>query len=241
MNKLIALAWYWHIIILLTIGIVLFVAVRYTVTGDIYTQATAVEEQIVPIKQKNEQARIATERIDTFRALFQTKNAEYDELKVLLPEKTEITNVLKGLQDTTHSSGLIMKVFKPSDNDTQQGFITHRQVEVEVVSNYSNLRNFFTQMAKLQRIVSISNVNVTQLEKQTADKTLNSKFNLMAYYATPEAELAAAQVPCAPPGPCAPPVPGQQPPVPGQQPPVPGAPPAPNGQPAPPQAPPIVK
>jgi type IV pilus assembly protein PilO len=224
MNKLIALAWYWHVVILVTIGVLLFVAVQYTVTGDMYTQAQGLEDQVVLLKQKNEQARIVTQRIDEFRALFQAKNAEYDELKVLLPEAQEITNVLKGLQDTTRTSSLILRRFTPR-KDVQQGFIAQKQVEVEVSSNYGNLRNFFSQMAKLQRIVSVSEVNIRQTPNQTANKTIDSRFLLTAYYATPETSQPAV------PAPGAPPVPGQPAPA-GQQPP------APNGQQPPPATPP---
>lgn len=62
-----------------------------------------------------------------------------------------------------------------------------KPVEVEVDSNFTNLRAFFDKMAKLPRIVSISDFKITQLEKQTAAKTVHSQFMLTAYYADPNA------------------------------------------------------
>ena len=50
---------------------------------------------------------------------------EYEELKVLLPEQREITNVLQGLQDTANGSQMIVMRFAPRD-DTQQD-IDHGQ------------------------------------------------------------------------------------------------------------------
>ncbi|MEO7673803.1 MAG: type 4a pilus biogenesis protein PilO, partial [Pyrinomonadaceae bacterium] len=76
--------------------------------------------------------------------------------------------------------------FSPKD-DTQQDAITAKVVEVEVDSNFTNLREFFDKMAKLPRIVSISNFRINQLEKQTAEKTVHAMFELKAYYADPEA------------------------------------------------------
>lgn len=67
-----------------------------------------------------------------------------------------------------------------------------KPVEVEVDSNFNNLRAFFDKMAKLPRIVSISDFKINQLDKQTAEKTLHAQFLLTAYYADPEA-LAAKQ------------------------------------------------
>ena len=61
-----------------------------------------------------------------------------------------------------------------------------KPVEIEVDSNFNNLRAFFESMAKLPRIVSVSDFKLNQLDKQTAEKTLHAQFLLTAYYATPE-------------------------------------------------------
>jgi type IV pilus assembly protein PilO len=126
---------------------------------------------------------------------------------VLLPEQREITNVLQGLQDNAKDSRLIVMRFSPRD-DTQQDSIMAKPVEVEVDSNFNNLREFFDKMAKLPRIVSVSDFKINQLDKQTAEKTLHAQFLLTAYYADPEA-LAAKPEPEKPgkggkPGPKAP-------------------------------------
>ena len=60
-----------------------------------------------------------------------------------------------------------------------------KPVEIEVDSNFGNLRAFFESMAKLPRIVSISDFKLNQIDKQTSDKTLHAQFLLTAYYAAP--------------------------------------------------------
>jgi type IV pilus assembly protein PilO len=131
---------------------------------------------------------------------------EYDELKVLLPEEREITNVLQGLQDTAGESRLIVSRFSPRE-DVLQDSMMAKPVEIEVDSNFNNLRAFFDKMAKLQRIVSITDFKLNQLDKQSADRTLHAQFLLTAYYAAPE-NLAAAALPPGVPVP-----PGTTPPV----------------------------
>ncbi len=61
-----------------------------------------------------------------------------------------------------------------------------KPVEIEVDSNFNNLHEFFDKMAKLQRIVSITDFSLKQLDKQSGDRTLHSQFLLTAYYASPE-------------------------------------------------------
>ena len=191
MEKIKALAWYYQLIILAAVGAAVYGGVYYFFTSGTRTEIAALNDQIAQLQAKNQAAQIATQRIDEFRSLFASKQAEYDELKVLLPEDREITNVLQGLQDTAKDSRLIVMRFSPRE-DTQKDSIMAKPVEIEVDSNFNNLREFFDKMAKLQRIVSISDFNLKQLDKQAGDRTLHARFLLTAYYSSPES-LAAAQ------------------------------------------------
>ncbi|MCB1023391.1 MAG: type 4a pilus biogenesis protein PilO [Acidobacteria bacterium] len=185
MEKFKGLAWHWQLLVLVGLAAVMYSGVYYFITSGKRAEIQTINEEVAQLKSKNQAAQIATQRINEFRSLFASKEQEYDELKVLLPEQREITNVLQGLQDTAGESALIVNRFSPRD-DTQQDFITAKPVEVEVDSNFANLKDFFDKMAKLPRIVSITDFSLKQLDKQSANKTLHAQFLLTAYYASPE-------------------------------------------------------
>lgn len=185
-EKFKALAWQMQLLVLVGIGSLLYFGVWYFVTSETRAEVQTLNDQVAQLKIQNEAAKVATQRINEFRSLYASKAQEYDELKVLLPEEREITNVLQGLQDTANESRLIVMRFSPRD-DAQQEFIMAKPVEIEVDSNFNNLRTFFDQMAKLQRIVSVTDFKLNQLEKQTGDRTLHASFLLTAYYAAPDA------------------------------------------------------
>lgn len=224
MEKIKALDWYYQLAILVGIAAAIYAGVWYFVTSPAKAEIQGINDQIAQLQAKNQAAQVATQRINEFRSLFASKSVEYDELKVLLPEDREITNVLQGLQDTARNSRLILSRFSPRE-DKQEEAIMAKPVEIEVDSNFNNLREFFDKMAKLQRIVSITDFSLKQLDKQGGDRTLHAQFLLTAYYAAPEN---AAQKPGAP-------APNGQPAPAGQTPPAPAGqtPPAAN-QPAPP-------
>lgn len=207
LEKFKALAWHMQLIVLVGIAALVYLSVWYFVTSGTRTEIQALEDQIAQKTSQNEAARIATQRINEFRSLYASKSQEYDELKVLLPEQREITNVLAGLQDTANGSRLVVMRFTPRE-DVQQDSIMAKPVEIEVDSNFNNLRDFFDKMAKLQRIVSITDFDLTTLTSQSDTRTLHAKFLLTAYYAAPE-DLKPQ------------PKPGQQPVPNGQQPVVP--------------------
>lgn len=207
MEKIKALTWYWQLAILVVLAaLIYYFGVYYFVTSPTRVEIQGLNDQISQLQAKNQAAQIATQRINEFRSLYATKQQEYDELKILLPEEREITNVLQGLQDTARGSRLILSRFTPRD-DTQQDSIMAKPVEIEVDSNFNNLREFFDKIAKLQRIVSITDFSLKQLDKQSGDRTLHSQFLLTAYYASPEVLTPPAPVATAPGTAPAPPVP----------------------------------
>ena len=215
LDKIKNLKWHFQLIILVSIAALLYMGVWYFVTSETRAEVALLNDEVAQLRAKNEVARVATQRINEFRALFASKSEEYEELKVLLPEQREITNVLQGLQDTANGSRMMVMRFAPRD-DTQQDMIMAKPVEVEVDSNFNNLRAFFDAMAKLPRIVSITDFKINQLEKQTEAKTLHAQCLLTAYYAAPTDLNAKPQqpgMPAAPGQPGAAPAPGVLPPA----------------------------
>ncbi len=206
LEKIKNLQWHYQLVLLVGIASLLYFSVWYFVTSVTREEVRVKNEEVAALQAKNEAARVATQRINEFRALYASKAVEYEELKVLLPEQREITNVLQGLQDNARDSRMIVMRFSPRD-DTQQDVIMAKPVEIEVDSNFNNLRAFFDKMAKLPRIVSVSDFKINQLEKQTAEKTLHAQFLLTAYYADPET----MNKPAAPGKPGAPKKPGAAP------------------------------
>ncbi|MGI8811103.1 MAG: type 4a pilus biogenesis protein PilO [Pyrinomonadaceae bacterium] len=209
-EKIKNLQWHFQLMLMVGIAALIYSGVWYFVTSTTRQEVADLNDQVAALQAKNEAARVATQRISEFRALYASKASEYEELKVLLPEQREITNVLQGLQDNARESKLIVMRFSPRDESTQDTIMA-KPVEVEVDSNFNNLRSFFDKMARLPRIVSISDFKVNQLEKQSEAKTIHAQFLLTAYYADSNALTApAAAKPGTPGAPApAPPVPAK--------------------------------
>lgn len=201
-EKIKNLQWHFQLLLLVGIATLLYLTVWYFVTSVTRAEVEVLNGEIAALQAKNEAARVATQRINEFRALYASKAVEYEELKVLLPEQREITNVLQGLQDNARDSRMIVWRFSPQA-DIQKDVIMAKPVQIEVDSNFANLREFFDKMAKLPRIVSISNFKIEQLPKQTSEKTIHALFDLTAYYATPEGMAPKPAVPGTPGAPVA--------------------------------------
>lgn len=190
LGKLPALPWYLRLVMFLAIGGVLYAGFWYFVTSGTRGQTKEMETEIAKLKSKNAQAAIVQQNLNNFKAAYKAREEEFAELKALLPEQRELTKVLEGIQDRARGNGLVLTRFNPKE-DMQEADYSGKKIEVSVVSGFAGLRAFFEQLAHYQRIVSITNFELKQLEKQSLTKTVDARFDLTAYY------LAAERAPAA--------------------------------------------
>ncbi|HEX5885538.1 MAG TPA: type 4a pilus biogenesis protein PilO [Pyrinomonadaceae bacterium] len=180
-----ALPWYLRLFAFLAIGGVMYAGFWYFVTSDTRKETKAMEDEIAQLRPRNAQLQIVQQNLNNFKAAYKAREEEYAELKALLPEQRELTMVLQGIQDRARGNGLVLTRFNPKE-DLQQDNYSGKKIEVSVVSGFAGLRAFFEQLAHYQRIVSITNFELKQLEQQSLTKTVNARFDLTAYYVSSE-------------------------------------------------------
>ena len=177
--------WYLRLVMFVAVAAVMYMGFWFFVTKPIRAEVKAFNVEIEDLRAKNAQAQIAQQRLNEFRAMYTARVQEYEELKALLPEQRELTMVLQSVQDRARGNGLVVKKFLPKE-DVQQGNYNGKKIEVSVSSTFAGLRNFFEQMAHYQRIVSITNFNLQQIDQQSSSKTVDATFDLTAYYVSAE-------------------------------------------------------
>jgi type IV pilus assembly protein PilO len=180
-----SLPWYLRLVMFVVVAVVLYGGFWYFFTKPIRAETQVMNVEIASLVQRNAQAQIASQRLNEFRAVYKARVEEYEELKALLPEQRELTMVLQSVQDRARSNGLVLRKFSPKD-DVQQDNYSGKRIEVSVTSSFGALRSFFDQLAHYQRIVSITNFQLNQLDKQSTSKTVDATFDLTAYYVSAE-------------------------------------------------------
>lgn len=179
--------WYLRLTIMVVAAVAVYAAFWYFVTSGTRAEAKETNEKVEGLLRQNEGARIASQRLNEFKVAYQNKQQEYDELKALLPEQRELTSVLQGVQDRARDSRLSLRRFSPKE-DMQQDFYSGKPIQVEVTSTFQSLRSFFEQMARYQRIVSITDFKISRLSEAELNnqKTVDAQFNMTAYYVSAE-------------------------------------------------------
>lgn len=181
--------WYIHLAAFGGVALLVYGAFYYFVTSATRAETAEVEAKVVELQSANAGAQIASQRLNEFKANYARAQADYEDLKALLPEQRELTTVLANVQDKARGK-LTLRKFTPKD-DEQQDMYAAKPVEIEVTGTYNQIGQFFSQMASYQRIVSITDFKFSKLKEERAKdkkdgKTVNAVFMLKAYYAAPE-------------------------------------------------------
>lgn len=184
-GKLQVLPWYLRLVAFGAVAAIFYAGFWYFVTKGTRQETAKMQEEIASLKTRNAQAQIVSQRLSEFKLQYKAREEEYAELKALLPEQRELTMVLQGIQDRVRTNNLILTRFSPKE-DVQQDSYSGKKIEVSVISSFAGLRAFFEQLAHYQRIVSVTNFELKQFDKQTATKTVDAKFDLTAFYVSSE-------------------------------------------------------
>jgi type IV pilus assembly protein PilO len=184
--------WYIQLALFGLVATLLYAAFWYFVTSGVRASTGELEGQVAQLRQQNAIAQAASQRIHEHRAAFERAQNDYNELRALLPEQRELTNVLQNIQQLAQRR-LTVESFRPKE-DTQQDSFPAKPIEVSVSGTYNNIGAFFAQMAALPRIVSVSNFTITRrpVNDQSSGATVGATFTLSAYYVSPEGLQAAS-------------------------------------------------
>ncbi len=147
-------------------------------------------------EQENEIAvdQVKASRLATLKVENEKLKKRLDELKLQLPEEKEITSLLKQVSDLGIKAGLKIFSWKPEPKkDHPSGIIYEIPVAVELSGGYHNLGIFFSSLTKLNRIVNISDIKISDAKPQRNDAILKIVFKATTFSAVPEKEAKAAE------------------------------------------------
>jgi type IV pilus assembly protein PilO len=120
--------------------------------------------------------------------------ARINELKKLLPEEKEITDLLKQVSDLGISAGLEIKSWKPRARTMHSsGIVYEIPVGVNVTGSYHDLGMFLGSLTRLARIVNVKNMALQNPKVVKGVASLNVTFVAATFTAVPEDQIQKAK------------------------------------------------
>ena len=174
----------------LSIGIAYFVY-SYFLSG--WAQSNE-EYRLAVIKKETENAK--TEKMlesePHFRAEFKKIVDLYDQAKPLLPQETEVSDVLGQVEMAAKRNGVTLTgllAVKESIKSPNAEKLYEREIPAIVTGPYPRVVNFFADISRMPRILLVRDFSIVSLKSD-----VSAGFTLVAYHAPPPAEMPAIPV-----------------------------------------------
>ena len=117
----------------------------------------ALSEKQVIIRQNDEKIR----NLDALKAEVKTLQQQLRDLTEQLPPESEVSGLLRQIQERVNQSGLVLKLWKPDrPRDHSSGLYKEIPVTLTLTGGYHSTASFFDRVSKLNRIVNILNIKM---------------------------------------------------------------------------------
>ena len=170
--------WPWFAYILIAIIILgLFYFVYYQPKNkelqNIRTERIEVEKEVAHLKQKKEE-------LDKIEAELEQMKITLSKLEAIIPQKEEISFILKQMQELAYDTRLNITKFIQNPEVIKE-FYTEQPISVAVTGDYHNLAIFFDRLNSFQRLFNIENFSIKALQSQTDASTISAEWNVKTY------------------------------------------------------------
>lgn len=122
-----------------------------------------------------------------FKAEFKKVVDVYNEAKPLLPEETEISDVLGQVETAAKRNGLTLtglQAVKESVKSPNAEKLYEREIPATVTGPYPQVVHFFADISRMERILLVRDFSIVSLKSN-----VTAGFTLVAYHAPPPAEM----------------------------------------------------
>jgi type IV pilus assembly protein PilO len=107
-----------------------------------------------------------------------------------LPDKSQMDGLLTDINQAGLGRGLEFELFKPGQENVAE-FYAEMPIQIKIKGNYHDIGAFATDVSKLSRIVTLNDVVITPLTKDTKDSVLVMEATAKTYRYLDSAEIAA--------------------------------------------------
>ncbi len=168
-------------IVILVVSLLLPVIAFYFVSWSPYQdEVKKLKAQKVSLLQTIKKVEAVARNIHKHRAEMAEAQIMFDRASSLLPQQQEIPALLARISDLCKQSGLVIEVFKPSQEARQQ-FYAKIPVAIKVEGPYHNVGVFLDKVSRMSRIVTVENLTIGSPKNIEGEMMLKSAINLATY------------------------------------------------------------
>jgi type IV pilus assembly protein PilO len=182
------LPWYGQLLVFLVVGVVLFGIFYFIVYSPTQDEIAAVVAQSEKLQEEIRKAEKNESKLKKLEEEKANNEAILEELKGILPEKQEVSQILRKIQAIASNARLKTSTFVFS-NESKRDIYLESPIAISLEGNYHNLGLFFDQVARLKKIFTIDGLHISPLNSLSYDYTIKANFIATTYIYSESAAL----------------------------------------------------
>jgi type IV pilus assembly protein PilO len=178
-------------LVLLSILFLILVALGYWFLWspelDEFDQAKTKEEELRQVFLTKKAQAV---KIDAYKQQMIDIEKTFGALLKQLPDKSQMDGLLTDINQAGLGRGLEFDLFKPGQ-EVAADFYAEMPIQIKIKGNYHDIGAFATDISKLSRIVTLNDLSIAPLNKDTKDSVLTMEAVAKTYRYLDSSEIAA--------------------------------------------------
>ena len=131
------------------------------------------EAEIVKLRAKKEE-------MDKIEKEIEIMKQTLAQLETIIPQKEEISDILRKIQQLAWDSRLNIEKFIPKA-DVDKEFYYEKPISIEITGNYHNLAIFYDRLSNFSRLYNIEDFIIKSLRTQSDTSTISARSTATTY------------------------------------------------------------
>jgi type IV pilus assembly protein PilO len=145
--------------------VILLVAYVFQYQIPMNTRIKQLDTSLAELRQKIRENDSKIKKLDDLRAEVKSLQGRLVILTEQLPPESEVSDLLRQIQNLVNQSGLTLKSWKPSGRKTHaSGLYEEIPIAITLTGGYHNTALLFESIGKLKRIVNILNIKMGSMK-----------------------------------------------------------------------------
>ncbi len=174
--------WAQILIIILGILVVCFL-IDLTMFSDLRTQAERDNKEAEKLEAEVRELENVRVQLNDYKKKIEEYMRDLQAYRVNIPEEVRLSETLAQLQRIAQARSAVVREFRPG-NVQKRGFYYEKPISIKAGTTYDQIGQLFADIAALQRIVRVSDVEIRQASPQTPKLTIEASYQLTTFFAS---------------------------------------------------------
>ncbi|MBN2346665.1 MAG: type 4a pilus biogenesis protein PilO [Candidatus Aminicenantes bacterium] len=174
------LPWYGQLALFLLVGAILFGIFYFVVYSPTEDEIQSVVMQSEKLLEEIRRAEKNESRLEKLKEEKAANEKVLEELKGILPERKEVSQILRKIQAIASNARLKTSTFN-FNKEVNRNYYLEWPIAISLEGNYHNLGIFFDQVSRLKKIFTVDGLQISPLRSLSYDYTIQAKFVASTY------------------------------------------------------------